>query len=411
MNLLHLHQKSRLRAFCARRFIRFRCVGNHRGHPLLHDWGGQILQPLEGEYIVIVQDDNGCALDLLVEVSEPTGMALSVETVTNPLSRRNFGAASDSAGGTEPYAIDWQGAAPESLAAGVYTVVVIDDNACEASLSFNIVEPGPLAIDLTTSDVNCAGDATGTVEVAPLRRSRRPTWHVDASDVTSLPAGNYTVTATDANNCSSSEDFTISQNPPLQGSFTTLDVTCHGDGDGFAAFTPQGGLPPYDLHWIGVDPNALSGGLHHVEVTDDAGCSNLFSVQIHEPLPLELVAVATRARCIDGTGSVGFEATGGSGTYIVDWDGLNLNATPIGTHNYTVSDTNGCMSQGSVTVYPSVGECGCTEPSAVNFDAEATENDGSCVFAGDCPADLDGNQSIGLGDLLIVLSEFGLPCQ
>ena len=381
--------------------------------PYSTDWGGQDPAALlEGEYIVIVQDDNGCALDLLVEVSEPTGMALSVETVDVLCHGEASGAASLTVqGGTEPYAIDWQGAAPESLAAGVYTVVVIDNNACEASLSFNIVEPDPLAIDLTTSDVNCAGEATGTVEVSLSGGAGDLTWHVDASDVTSLPAGNYTVTATDANNCSSSEDFTISQNPTLQGSFTTLDVTCHGDGDGFAAFTPQGGLPPYDLHWIGVDPNALSGGLHHVEVTDDAGCSNLFSVQIHEPLPLELVAVATRARCIDGTGSVGFEATGGSGTYIVDWDGLNLNATPIGTHNYTVSDTNGCTSQGSVTVYPSVGECGCTEPSAVNFDAEATENDGSCVFAGDCPADLDGNQSIGLGDLLIVLSEFGLPCQ
>ena len=309
-------------------------------------------------------------------------MALSVETVDVLCHGETSGAASLTVqGGTEPYAIDWQGAAPESLAAGVYTVVVIDDNACEASLSFNIVEPGPLAIDLTTSDVNCAGDATGTVEVSLSEEQATWTWHVDASDVTSLPAGNYTVTATDANNCSSSEDFTISQNPPSR-------ILHHAGCD--LPWRRRWIRCIHPARWTPALRSALDwrGSQRPFWRTPPRGSDRrcrLFQL-VFCPNP-RTTSIGTRGgghqgRCIDGTGSVGFEATGGSGTYIVDWDGLNLNATPIGTHNYTVSDTNGCMSQGSVTVYPSVGECGCTEPSAVNFDAEATENDGSCVFRG-----------------------------
>jgi hypothetical protein len=85
-------------------------------------------------------------------------------------------------------------------------------------------------------------------------------------------------------------------------------------------------------------------------------------------------------------------------------------------------------------VHPLVG---CTYPTAVNFNSAATEDDGSCAFAGctdpaalnyhplfsvsdgscvylntwsTCPADLDGDAHVGLGDLLLFLSAFGESC-
>ena len=83
---------------------------------------------------------------------------------------------------------------------------------------------------------------------------------------------------------------------------------------------------------------------------------------------------------------------------------------------------------------------GCTDPIACNFDAEANEDDDSCVyppsesvdceFGGnycgegtiwdaslqtcvgidDCPADLNGNGLVEVSDLLMVLAEFGNEC-
>ncbi|MGF1566239.1 MAG: hypothetical protein ACFCUH_12805 [Flavobacteriales bacterium] len=79
---------------------------------------------------------------------------------------------------------------------------------------------------------------------------------------------------------------------------------------------------------------------------------------------------------------------------------------------------------------------GCTYPGAVNYDASASSDDGSCIFAGctdpmalnfmpytnfdngscvfdqpnTCPADLNGDGLVGSTDLSIFLSEYGLLC-
>lgn len=83
---------------------------------------------------------------------------------------------------------------------------------------------------------------------------------------------------------------------------------------------------------------------------------------------------------------------------------------------------------------------GCTYPSANNFNAVATHENGSCFWVGCmdeaainfhpihtidsdsciytlnpapgiCPADLDGNGSTGSSDLLLLLTDFGQPCE
>ena len=56
---------------------------------------------------------------------------------------------------------------------------------------------------------------------------------------------------------------------------------------------------------------------------------------------------------------------------------------------------------------------GCTYDQALNFNPQATRDDGTCQFpapSSPCPADLDGNGSIGSGDLLEVLSAYGFEC-
>jgi hypothetical protein len=54
------------------------------------------------------------------------------------------------------------------------------------------------------------------------------------------------------------------------------------------------------------------------------------------------------------------------------------------------------------------GECvaGCTDEAACNYDADALYDDGSCEPCA-CPGDLDGDQSVGVADILVALSEFG----
>ena len=58
---------------------------------------------------------------------------------------------------------------------------------------------------------------------------------------------------------------------------------------------------------------------------------------------------------------------------------------------------------------------GCTYLNAINYNEEATADDGSCEFeettSNDCIADLDGNGQVGSPDLLLFLGAFGEVCE
>jgi len=59
---------------------------------------------------------------------------------------------------------------------------------------------------------------------------------------------------------------------------------------------------------------------------------------------------------------------------------------------------------------------GCMDETAINFHPIHTVADDSCIYTlnpapGICPADLDGNGSTGSSDLLLLLTDFGQPCE
>jgi hypothetical protein len=55
---------------------------------------------------------------------------------------------------------------------------------------------------------------------------------------------------------------------------------------------------------------------------------------------------------------------------------------------------------------------GCTYPEALNYDAAALFDDGTCeiVVEAPCPGDLNGDGSISIGDVLLMLTAFGADC-
>ena len=50
---------------------------------------------------------------------------------------------------------------------------------------------------------------------------------------------------------------------------------------------------------------------------------------------------------------------------------------------------------------------------ALNYDPWALVDDGSCQFApddNDCPGDVDGDNTVGVSDILTLLGQFGAVC-
>ena len=52
---------------------------------------------------------------------------------------------------------------------------------------------------------------------------------------------------------------------------------------------------------------------------------------------------------------------------------------------------------------------GCLDTEALNYASTATE-EGVCYYPSDCPTDIDGDEAIGVGDILMLLTAFGTSC-
>ena len=101
-----------------------------------------------------------------------------------------------------------------------------------------------------------------------------------------LMAGNYNISITDLNGCSSTSTATIAEPIMLTSSITSAnDVSCNGGSDGSAVVSASGGTAPYTYLWTNGDTNETSVGLlpgiQNVIITDINGCSSISSAIIN----------------------------------------------------------------------------------------------------------------------------------
>jgi len=107
-------------------------------------------------------------------------------------------------------------------------------------------------------------------------------------DVSGLPAGNYTVTATNSYGCTATTSYTITEPALLTATITnTIDVGCVGDSTGAIDIAVAGGTSPYSYNWSNGattrDVANLALGTYCVIVTDSNSCVATLCDTISEP--------------------------------------------------------------------------------------------------------------------------------
>jgi hypothetical protein len=179
-----------------------------------------------------------------------------------------------------------------------------------------------------------------------------------------LSTGSYSVTVTDANNCTTVANVTVGQPTELTASISKTNVQCNGDNDGTATVTPSGGTPAYTYLWN--DPMAqttqtatgLAPGTYNVQVTDANGCIVYQNITITQPSLLSVNTEFTEPSCFtsaDG-GTATATASGGTGQYSYLWDDSSAQTTQTasnlseGTYTVTVTDEAGCTATASQEV-------------------------------------------------------------
>ncbi len=202
-------------------------------------------------------------------------------------------------GGVIPYRYSWDNGIISTtneatdLSAGTYTVTVTDANGCTTTETFTIKEPTALSITPSQTDVLCHGASTGKASVvvsggiAPYRYS----WDNDitstTNEATDLSAGTYKVTVADANGCTITETFTVTEPTALSITPNQTDVLCHGSSTGKASVVVSGGVIPYRYSWDNGTTTSsidnLKSGVYTVTITDANGCSQTQKITITEP--------------------------------------------------------------------------------------------------------------------------------
>ena len=171
-----------------------------------------------------VVDSNSCSLIDSIFINQPAAITVTVTAIS---SVSCFGEATGSAsvslpsGGTPPYSYAWSngdtGPFADSLLAGTVTVIVSDSNSCSAGFNANITQPSSaLSATTNSTDATCFGYNDGAISITVSGGTPNYSYSWSpavgtGSSISGLTQGSYTVTVSDALNCTYSTVIVVDQ--------------------------------------------------------------------------------------------------------------------------------------------------------------------------------------------------------
>jgi hypothetical protein len=184
-------------------------------------------------------------------------------------------------------------------------------------------------LEVQIIDNSCFGECDGSITLVLINAVDPVTYTWSNGDSTavvdSLCAGNYSVTATDAEGCTVTASVIVSEPDEVQANLVTTDETGPLAADGTASVSPTGGVAPYIIAWsTGSSDSTITGlapGIYFVAIQDAVGCVDFQVFQINQfPCMGSLEAVPTNASCFEACdGAASVAVIGGIGPFTYEW--------------------------------------------------------------------------------------------
>ncbi len=340
----------------------------------------------EANYTVLVTDINGCTYEETYELLDPEPMVIDTFMVDSAFCAGSATGAidmtTDPDGGIYPYNYLWTNgeftANTEDivdLLAGVYTILITDDNGCTLLDSAEVYEADHFGVDLlVASDYNgavisCADSADGVivVDTANLGGTFPYTyqWSYGATtyDLVNVPAGTYKVVVTDVHGCIDSAEVAIDDPSPIDYSLQIQDPLCYGESTGQIELLVTGGtvntVDDYQA-WMngvlrGLFSDNLPAGIYQIRIEDLNDCFTEAEAELINPDTLVLSFETEEAFCKDKyDGEMNLIIDGGTYPYDISWNmGLPdnedfSNELEAGEYVATVTDANLCIAVDTV---------------------------------------------------------------
>jgi len=136
--------------------------------------------------------------------------------------------------------------------------------------------------------VSCSGGSNGTA-TASASGGFSPFQYIwnngqTTQTATGLAPGSYSVTITDAINCSANASVNVTEPSALTVNCGGTNVSCNTGSDGTVSISASGGTPSYNYAWsngqTSSSVNNLSAGIYSVTVSDARGCTAICSYTV-----------------------------------------------------------------------------------------------------------------------------------
>jgi gliding motility-associated-like protein len=268
-----------------------------------------------------------------------------------------------------------------TLRAGIYHLVVTDENGCTIAADFTLTQPPVLVTELIPTHITCQGygfnngsmnlNLTGGIGPYSYLWSTGET----TQDITGLTEGYYSVTVTDANECQKTDSARVNLPPPLTytsalSGYNGYNISCYGKTNGSIQINPTSGTYPYVFSWQGPedytattkDISGIGSGEYILLITDNNFCTVQDTIILTEPGKLSMTIAPSLSNtgehninCAGGkTGSITVEAVNNAGLVEYLWaDGVigsERAGLMAGEYKIIITDSNGCSADSAITL-------------------------------------------------------------
>jgi gliding motility-associated-like protein len=328
-------------------------------------------------YTIQVTDSKGCTgLTTQCISSPPPSSCTFSKTDETCFGLNNGTITAINTGGVPPYTVTANGGSIlTGLAPANYLVVITDANGGSCSSNLTIVSGTQITMNAPviaspTCIPGCDGtititanSSTGTAltyQITPPAGSTCNTVQTSTGVFTNVGTGNYVITATDINGCSSTTNILVTTpgNPVIDSikksnlscnNFCNGKITVYAAGVGYT-YSKNNGLTFQNSNVF----DSLCIGTYTIIVKSSFNCTASTSVTLTQPSPIvQVTSSFSSPSCHNqNNGTITFIATGGTGVIVdtitpnpigsTQFPAGTFNNLPAGTYTVTARDSNLC---------------------------------------------------------------------